>query len=194
MFAKCARASYQPGCTWPHLFSSSAGSRALLPPLPTLLISLKSCIIQSSGELESRHSDLGPLPARLAAPRRLECGAHLEGEPHAQVSVPETTGSWHSWKPLTRCVAPGLLGASLHGWSVMDETQVLHQNKTASDSKQAYAPTLGNFSPLQSRQADSGSEKELTAKATRHLFTTVHPGLHGTRSKATGAEFAPAAL
>lgn len=39
---------------------------------------------------ESRHSDLGSLPARLAAPRRFECSSQLGGEPHPQVSVPET--------------------------------------------------------------------------------------------------------
>lgn len=67
------------------------------------------------------------------------------------------------------------------------------QKKTAPDSKQAPLLTSGNFSPQQSTQADSGFEKELTAKATRHLFTTVRSKLHGTESKATGAEVATAA-
>lgn len=92
-----------------------------------------------------------------------------------------------------RCLVTGPLRARLPGYSVIDGTQVLYQNKTSTHSKQAPLLTLGNFSPQQSRQADSGSEKELTAKATRHLFTTVHSKLHGTESKATGAEVAPAA-
>lgn len=58
-----------------------------------------------------------------------------------------------------RCLVTGPLRASLPGYSVIDGTQVLYQNKTATHSKQAPLLTLGNFSPQQSRQADSGSEK-----------------------------------
>lgn len=149
---------------------------------------------------ESRHSDLGSLPARLAAPRRFECSSQLGGEPHPQVSVPETP-------PQGPAVAPDAAGNPskvLGDWSPegqpawllgdrCDPSSPSKQKKTAPDSKQAPLLTLGNFSPRQSTQADSGSEKELTAKATRHLFTTVHSKLHGTESKATGAEVAPAA-
>lgn len=66
-----------------------AANQVLLTPLPTLLISLKSCFIQP-GESRRVDSDLGSLPTGLAAAKRLECSSQLGGEPQPQVSVAET--------------------------------------------------------------------------------------------------------
>lgn len=166
-------------------------------PSPHLADFTKELYNSVTWESESRHFDLGSLPTRLAAPRS-ECSSHLGGEPHPQVSVPETPPQ----EPAVGPDAAGNPSKVLGDWSPEGQPAWLLgdrwdpsslPNKTATDSKQAPLLTLGNFSPRQSRQADSGSEKELTGKATRHLFTTVHSKLRGTESKATGAEVAPAA-
>ena len=157
MFAKCSGASCYPGCTLAPPPQQLCGQPSPPAPSPTLLISLKNCVIQPSGELETTHTDPSPPPrppTRLAAPRRHECSSLLGEEPHPPVCVPETTGPGAAW-----CVASGPSRASLPGCSVTHGDQVLHQNKTAPDSKQAFVQTLGNSSPLQSRQADSGSKK-----------------------------------
>ena len=187
MFAKCSRASYQPGCT----SAQSLGVKALLAQQ---LHRQPSPLVPSPGLADfSGYSDLSSLPNRLTI--RLECSSQL-GEPHPQVSVPQTARGSPLWalvqlEILVRCLATGPLRASLPGCVLIDMTQVLHQNKTASDSKQAPLLTLGNSSPQQSRQY---IRKRVESKSHRHLFTPAHSSLHGTESKATGAEVAPAAL
>lgn len=118
----------------PHLLSSSSDSPALQPPLPILLILLKSCF-QSLGRVrEQRYPDLSFLPTRLAAARRFECSCQLGGEPHPQVSVLETPcrsplRALVQLETLARCLATGPPRTSLLDCSVMDVAQVLHRNK-----------------------------------------------------------------
>lgn len=127
VFAKCSRASYQPGCT-------SAQPLGVKAP-PSQQLSLQPSSLAPSSHLadftqeryypvtwesQSGHSDLSSLPTRLAAARRLECSSQLGGEPHPQVSVRETPRrsllrALVQLETLARCLATGPLRASLPG-------------------------------------------------------------------------------
>lgn len=170
-----------------------AGNRALLTPLPTLLISLKSCTVEPGASRTVHTLNSEPF----------QPGWQLAGDLSAALSWEEShilrfLLLKHPCRTLLEALVQleTLAGCLLSGpqgqpaCSMMDMTQDLHRNKTAPASKQVPLLTLGNSSPLPLRQADSGSEKELIARATRHLFTNAHPGLQGTESKATGAEVA----
>lgn len=141
IFAKCSKASYQPGFTAAQPLGVKAPppkqlyrQPSPLAPSPHLADFTQGLYYLVTWESQNGHSDLSSLPTRLAAPRRPECSSQLGGEPHPQVSVPETPRRSPLWAPaqletLARCLATGPLRASLPGYSVIDVTQVLHKNK-----------------------------------------------------------------
>lgn len=146
------------GAPRPHLLSSSAGSQALLSPLPPCYFHSRAVLFSLLESWRPHTLISGPsqsgwqLPEDRSAALCWEKSYILRFVFLKQLALTQL-------ETLARCVASGPPRASLPGCSVTHVIQVLHQNKTAPDSKKAFVQTLGNSSPLQSRQADSGSKK-----------------------------------
>lgn len=130
-FAKCSGASYYPGCTSAPPPQQLCGQLSPPVPSPTLLISLKSCVIQPSGELETIHSDLSPFQPGWQLPEDMSAALCWE-KSHILRFVFLKQLAQEQLETLARCVASGPPRASLPGCSVThgDPSSPSKQNST----------------------------------------------------------------
>ena len=131
LFAKCSGASYYPGCTSAPPPQQLCGQLSPPVPSPTLLISLKSCVIQPSGELETIHSDLSPSQPGWQLPEDMSAALCWE-KSHILRFVFLKQLAQEQLETLARCVASGPPRASLPGCSVThgDPSSPSKQNST----------------------------------------------------------------
>lgn len=169
-----------PGAATPAPRSPACWHRALRTSLPALLIAFKPCTAQpgAAGEqtLISAPGQPGwqlPQDSR-AAPRwkshvlGLLWLKHPCGTPEAPVRLETLAG----------CAVSGPQGQPARLLSDR-MTQGLAIKTNSTRLRAISLLTSGNSSPLRPRQAGSGSEEELRARAARRLLANAHPGLPG---------------